>query len=105
MIYIRILSNRAATYLQLNRLTECVADCTSGIEEIEREELILKDEIKQLDGNEEERRVLKVKMLVRRAAALGADGLTDLKLALLLDASIQGLIDSFQVNVQLCNNE
>jgi tetratricopeptide (TPR) repeat protein len=60
-----VYSNRAAAYLKLENFDMCVQDCLAGLELIQREEDIIKDELKQDDGQNETRRQLKCKLLVR----------------------------------------
>ncbi|KAI8898726.1 hypothetical protein BC833DRAFT_620069 [Globomyces pollinis-pini] len=64
-----ILSNRAASYLKQGEYENCINDCTLAIEMIDMEETIIKDEIKQDDGRSDNRRQVKIKLLIRRGTA------------------------------------
>jgi tetratricopeptide (TPR) repeat protein len=65
----RLIANRAAIYLKLEMGKECILDCDNAIELIQREEQILKDEIKKEDGNSHTRNLMKSKVYVRRGTA------------------------------------
>ncbi|KAJ3324462.1 Dynein assembly factor 4, axonemal [Boothiomyces sp. JEL0866] len=83
------LSNRAACYLKKQDLENCIKDCTRALELVEREETIIKDELKKDDGLANERLSIKVKLYARRGSAHSASdlkkGLGDYELALKID--------------------
>ena len=55
--------------MKLEEPSKCILDCSKGLETIEREEEIIKNEIKQDDGCTDQRRKQKIKLFVRRGAA------------------------------------
>ncbi|KAJ3304171.1 Dynein assembly factor 4, axonemal [Kappamyces sp. JEL0829] len=91
------MSNRAACFLKLGQGAECVSDCTLGLTTIQREEDIIKDEVKRDDGQSATRLKQKQKLLARRGAALVnligdiEAGARDYEAALALDPDNEGL--------------
>ncbi|KAJ3315132.1 Dynein assembly factor 4, axonemal [Boothiomyces sp. JEL0838] len=83
------LSNRAACYLKKQELENCIKDCTRALELVEREETIIKDELKKDDGLSNDRLAIKVKLYARRGSAYSVNdlkkGLEDYESALKID--------------------
>ncbi len=81
---------------------KCIDDCSLGLNIIDREEQVLKDEIKQDDGLGDTRRKFKTKFLARRGAAYAnylkqtTLGVQDYEKALGLDPSNEGLITDLE---------
>ena len=55
--------------MKLEEPEKCILDCSRGLDTIQREEDIIKNEIKQDDGCTDQRRKQKVKLFVRRGTA------------------------------------
>ncbi|KAI8822538.1 uncharacterized protein EV422DRAFT_524364 [Fimicolochytrium jonesii] len=64
------LSNRAASYLHLSQHDSCIKDCTAALDLLSREEKnIIEKMINDTPAAKEQRRISRVKSLVRRGAA------------------------------------
>lgn len=111
---LKVLSNRAATYLKMGNSSLCISDCNECIRLIEQEILILKTEMSgQDDGNTELRKTLMIKLLARRGAAYELEGdlrkcLDDYENAILLDPKNESLnedVARIRVNSKLVKNK
>ncbi|KAJ3276207.1 Dynein assembly factor 4, axonemal [Terramyces sp. JEL0728] len=90
------LSNRAACHLKKQDLENCIKDCTRALELVEREETILKDELKNDDGLSNSRLAIKAKLYARRGSAYSVSdlkkGLEDYEYALKMDPENENIL-------------
>jgi tetratricopeptide (TPR) repeat protein len=87
--------------LKLVRYQDCIDACIQGLELLQREEDILKDELKQSDGQEETRRQIKCKFLARLGTcycSIGTvkKGLEQYEKAVTLDPGNESLLRDFE---------